>query len=385
MARHGENIRKRKDGRWEARLLVGHDAEGKARYRWFYGKTYKLAKEKRAQFAAALPKPQSDSPALQTLLADWLAYIRPEVKDSTYARYEAHIRGHILPALGSLPLDSLTTETIEQFARNQLQSGRRSGNGGLSPKTVNGMLSVLKLALEYGRQHRYPVSAAVQNVRKTEPEIRIFTPGEQQRLEKYLIDHRNPRTLGVLLGLYAGLRIGEVCGLKWEDVDFSGGTLQIERTVLRLPQSRGKTRLVISSPKTPSSHRRIPLPGFLLELLAQMDRTEGCFLLSGRETPLEPRAFYTDYKRILAHVSLERYNFHALRHTFATRCVEQNFDVKSLSEILGHADVTMTLRRYVHPTMELKRQQMERLAAGFCGQTAGQTGRTAGNSEKIHA
>ncbi len=182
--------------------------------------------------------------------------------------------------------------------------------------------------------------------------------------------------LGIFISLYTGLRIGEICGLQWGDIHFDNGTLTVQRTVMRIqntePGSKNKTRLVICRPKTDCSNRTIPLPGFLLDILKAQRKAPDIYLTSGERTVQEPRCFYAAYKRLMKYAELEGYNYHTLRHTFATRCIEQDFDAKSLSEILGHSDVNITLKRYVHPSMDMKRKQMERLTAiTFYGQNPG--------------
>lgn len=382
MGRHGENIRKRKDGRWEARLLIGHTPAGKANYRYFYGKSYKEAKEKRRIYKNSLPQiPEIVEPVemtLSQLLHDWLYYIYPNVKESTYAKYVFNVERHIEPELGSTKINALTTGMLDDFSRNKLTEGKITGSGGLAPKTVNSLLSIIKLSLKYGLERNYPVPSnlVIHNVKQPIPEIHILSLAEQKRLEGLLTENMTAFKLGILISLYTGLRIGEVCGLKWGDIHFDSGTLIVQRTVMRIqnkePNCERKTKLIIDRPKTDCSNRTIPLPGFLLEILETYKKNPDIYITSDKNTVQEPRCFYIAYKRLMKRIGLDIYNYHALRHTFATRCIEQNFDVKSLSEILGHSDVNITLKRYVHPSMDLKRQQMERLTAiSFCGQNFG--------------
>lgn len=388
MARHGENIRKRADGRWEARLLSGTNEKGKVMYRYFYGRTYQEAKEKRNRaeiFQIAVPYGPQDigATALRAvtvqstmnseilfgqLLCDWLLFIKAQVKESTFAKYQFNIERHIRPMLGEYPICQITTDVIDTFSSEKLLNGKLKGKGGLSPKMVNSLLSIIKLALDFGQERGTcaPQMPKIHNVRQAQPEITIFPQSEQDILETYLMTNKCYVTLGILLSLFAGLRIGEVCGLKWSDILFEEGILYVDRTVMRIsdtdPNSPNKTKLIIETPKTECSKRCIPLPQFLLNYLSEYRQTPGSFLLTGTAKCMEPRNYYRRYKAILKKCGLEQYNYHALRHTFATRCVEYGFDIKSLSEILGHADVNITLRRYVHPSMALKKEQMERLA-----------------------
>ncbi len=173
-------------------------------------------------------------------------------------------------------------------------------------------------------------------------------------------------SLGILFALFTGVRIGELCGLRWEDVDFQSLTVSIKRTVERIadldPNTAKKTKVVLSEPKTENSIRIIPLPGFLAEYLEMRKRDPKFYLLTGKRKYTEPHQFYVRYQNYLEKHGIENYTFHSLRHTFATRCVEMEFDTKSLAEILGHSHISTTLSIYVHPSLQQKKMQMNRLA-----------------------
>ena len=382
MARHGENIRKRSDGRWEARLLIGKSADGKTRYKYLYGKSYAEVKEKRNRLLAGgivmVPNPDLKKATFGQLLQDWLVFIRPDVKESTYAKYVFDVKKHIEPELGGVPLVALSTADIDRFTRRKMDSGSLSGKDGLAPKTVSCLLSLIKLALEFGRERDYgcPEQIVIHNPRQTLPDIQILSLQEQSRLEQFINAHPCPVGLGVMLSLYTGLRIGEVCAMQWEDICLEQKVLHVQRTITRIqdvsPEARQKTKVVIGAPKTECSNRQIPIPDFLVELLQPYQKSGELYLLTGTKDYLEPRNYYLKYKRMLRECGVKDYNYHALRHTFATRCVEKGVDAKSLSEILGHADVSTTLRRYVHPSLEMKRRQMAKLTSCvFRGQQTG--------------
>ena len=189
---------------------------------------------------------------------------------------------------------------------------------------------------------------------------------EQQKLNEYLCENLNLYNLGILTCLYTGLRVGEICALKWGDVNFDEKTINIHQTMQRLQctESREKrTQILISNPKSDSSVRRIPIPDELFNLIAQHRFPENAYFLTGTSKQyIEPRNMQNQFKKAISECGIETANFHALRHTFATRCVELGFDIKSLSEILGHSSVNITLNRYVHPSMELKQQNMNKLS-----------------------
>lgn len=383
MARHGENIRKRKDGRWEARVICGYQSNGRARYKYFYGRTYDEVRKRKNELTAGniscRVTVRLHRETVKSLLEEWLSSIQCRVKESTMAKYQFYVYRHIIPELGEILLINLTSEDIEKFKMRKLTDGRVDKKGGLSPKTVVDLLSVLKLALLYGEERNYFADGQIKirNPRQFKTQINILTPDEQQRLEKSLLYQDDCTHLGIIIALYTGLRIGEICALRWEDIDFSGATLTVCRTIMRISdygsQGNGKTKIIIGRPKTECSNRLIPIPEFLMDYLSHYRKDDSCYVVTGKKSYIEPRNYYRKYKRIMKTCDLDRFTFHALRHTFATRCVERGFDIKSLSEILGHADVSVTMQRYTHPSMNLKRYYMEKLEmVTFHGQKNGQ-------------
>lgn len=379
MARHGENIRKRTDGRWEARYIERYE-NGKAKYRYVYAKSYIEVKNKRAiMMKEALPKTKlfrSDE-TLTNLSKLWLESVRIFVKESTYTRYVRNIEKYILPRIGKLPMYKLDVVMLGSFTDSLLINGGTNG-GKLSAKTVSDILSVLKSCLQYGKEKGYPCPdlSLIKQPKIKNKEIVTITGSNKQNLERLLWSSGDRVCSGVLLSLYTGLRIGELCALKWSDINFQDATLTVSRTVERIAKTNAlsdkKTKLVIGEPKTPASYRVIPLPEFLLDHLKQYRSESNLYVLSGKSIPTEPHTFYVCYKRFMKRNNIGNYTFHALRHTFATTCVELGFDPKSLSEILGHSNVATTMRCYVHPTMQSKRNQMERLMPlGISGQKDG--------------
>ena len=396
MARHGENIRKRKDGRWEARLICGYKENGRAKYKYIYRKTYAEAKEAKNQMMSqklfhgsrSITYPQTRR-SFGSLLTDWLYFVRPDVKESTYSRYTAMIEKHIRPELGQISLSEMTSEDIDHFSLKKLAQGNLKKSGGLSPKTVTGFLSVIRLALDYGAERGYccPTHIVIRNPRQNTPKIQILTWEEQKKLEVILLKEDTKVSFGIMVSLYLGLRIGEICALRWEDLDMENGILCVRRSIQRIPVFhsenapgiQAKTKIIIDTPKTNSSSRKIPIPSFMLPAFQSHQTNLDFYVLTGSCNYLEPREYYRKYKKVMKKCGLENFNYHALRHTFATRCVENDFDLKSLSEILGHSSVSTTLQRYVHPSINLKRQHMNRLEKiSVCGQDSGQVIHTNG-------
>ena len=221
-------------------------------------------------------------------------------------------------------------------------------------------------------------------MRERKPEIHVLERGEQKLLEQMAMEDGSLVSLGILVTLYTGLRIGEVCALQWKDISLEYSLITVRQTIFRIqeydaPESeeagrKSRTRLILSSPKTEASRRKIPIADRLKTYMQGYRNKPETYLLTGTEGYMEPRTFYGKYRRFLRECGLEAYNYHALRHTFATRCVESGADIKSLSEILGHSDVSVTLSRYVHPSMEQKKMtiekmflSMEQYGPGFAG------------------
>lgn len=377
MGRRGENIRKRNDGRWEARCICGYREDGRARYKYIYAHTYAEVRNRKNAFLTQqsyIAPNSSGSPiTVRQLLMDWLKSVKPNVKESTYVKYVFLSERHIVPVLGNISLSTLTSEKIDSFTYNKLNYGSLKG-GRLASKTVVGILSVLKQALAFGAERHYPCpgNLIVRNPRQTLSQIQILSVEEQKILENYAFASGSLTCVGIIISLYTGLRIGEICALRWEDFNFKNNTLYVQRTIMRIadisPDASHKTKIIMERPKTECSNRMIPLPSFLVNYLEEYRRDPSFYVVTGRSSYIEPRGYYLKYKRIMKNCGLQQFNYHALRHTFATRCVETGFDLKSLSEILGHADVSITLQKYVHPSMQLKRQHMETLeSVAVCG------------------
>lgn len=379
MGRRGENIHKRQDGRWEARVLYAHTSTGKGQYRYLYGKTYAEAKEKRNTLLAELVMPASCSLSssepgtaernvqFRILLEEWLESIRDSVKESSFVNYSYLVKKYIEPDLGDYEFSEITTEIADSFLKKKLESGRRDGKGGLSPKTVADIRSALLQAVDYARNKDYlcNIKGKVFNPKTPKRPIRVLSHIEQKKLETAVYKSEDAEHLGILVAMYCGLRIGEVCALQWGDLNLEDCTMFVSKTVMRIQnlseETEAKTKVVITPPKTDAAIRTVPMPAFLCRYLMENKKEADVYILTGTTDFMEPRCCLGRYKRYLEDAGIGSLTFHTLRHTFATRCVEKGMDVKSLSEILGHSDVRTTLQRYVHPSMELKKAQINLL------------------------
>ena len=270
------------------------------------------------------------------------------VKPSTLECYRRNIRCHILPRLGERVAVEVTAEEVNDFIE-QLQED-------YSPKLVREigglLLRIVGMAgVGYGEDVTLP--------KVRQKAVEVFTEPELKQMGQVILRRPDRTGLGVLLTAYTGLRLGELCGLQWQDVDVGAGLLHIQRTVERISQIGGGTCLTVQPPKTENSERWIPIPKEMLRMLKTAQKQPDNYLLTGGEIVPDPRAMQYRYKVLLEHCGVRYRNFHCLRHSYATRCVERGVDVKSVSELLGHADVRTTLRLYVHSSMDYKRRAVE--------------------------
>ncbi len=365
----GENIFKRKDGRWEARYVKGYQSDGKIRYGFCYGKTYRDAKEKVTKAKAAMLQGNSPMPAVSKqrfaiYCAGWMEANKSRLKPATRVKYECIMEKYIKPRLGRCFPQGFNDQIIGEFTNELLFMEE------LAPKTVRDILTLLKSVLKYTAKQLGGVYPQIDIVlpKDTRKEMRVLSREEQAVFTAYLLTNMDEQKFGVLLALLTGVRIGELCALRWDDISLKDGTIRITSTMQRLKDidanGEAKTKIVFGTPKSDTSVRTIPMCDYAISLCQRMKpRCGSAFVLSGTTDYMEPRLLQYRLERYTKDCQLEGVHFHTLRHTFATRCVEIGFDVKSLSEILGHANTAITLDRYVHTSFELKRAQMNRLAA----------------------
>ena len=365
MARKGENIYKRKDGRWEGRYIVSYFSDGKAKYSSVYGRTYSEVKEKLIRAKATKEVKCSNSPKTKIPFCmcalEWLDSKKLSVKESTFKRYQNMIQQHIEPYFRSICVNKISNSTVEEFVRYMLTSGRIDGKGGLSSKTV---------AFSQYRGINIECNMALISLKKSAKEMRVLSISEEKKLVSVLQNEMDRSKMGVYLCLFTGIRIGELCALQWKDISFDDNTLKIGRTLQRLQcaenSSLAKTKIIITEPKSPAASRCIPLPDFLVNTIKPFAGAPQSYILSGSSKKvIEPRTMQNHFKKYLAESEVECANFHSLRHTFATRCVEIGFEIKTLSEILGHSSVKITLDKYVHSSMEQKKANMKKLDGIF--------------------
>lgn len=379
MARHGENIRKRGDGRWEARYLTVDAAKGRKIYRSVYGSTYEEAKKKRADLQAG-ERTDAETEAtakdggrlcaqipFSQAAAEWLEEVADNHRHSTYIKYGNIYRTHLKESSGACLLSGTLNQELQRKISACLSAK------GLSDSVRRSVCCVANQILAFAAR-RYSVCipllklTAAKSVKKP---VEVLSAAEQSRLFACAYNQTDRFKTAVLFCLYTGMRLGELCALKWTDLDLHNRTVTVNRTVQRIAAEGYRTRTILmeTDPKSICSQRTVPLTAEITKLLEEIKGDLPYVFGGGR--PLEPRTMQYRFKRALKEAGVGDRNFHILRHTFATNCVESGMDVKTLSVILGHSDVKITLNRYVHPTMDSRRMQINRLP-DFYGQIRGQ-------------
>ena len=296
-----------------------------------------------------------DKKTIREVAALWKSDKQQYVKQSTMSAYALILENHILPAFGDK--SHLAEDDVQAFALQKL-------NDGLSQKTVKDILIVLKMIQKFGVKTgllefsdwsiKYPTE-------QKSKELEVLSINHQKKLMLYITDNFTFRNLGIYICLSTGMRIGEVCALKWSDIDLGAETIHVNRTIERIYIIEGderRTELVIGTPKTKNSIREIPISKELMKLIRPLKKlvNDNYFVITNEAKPTEPRTYRNYYKQLLKQLDIPDLKFHGLRHSFATRCIESQCDYKTVSVILGHANISTTLNLYVHPNMEQKKK-----------------------------
>lgn len=292
---------------------------------------------------------------IREISAAWKEYKQPYVKLSTMAAYMLILENHILPCFGES--NALHEKTVQAFVLQKIEDG-------LSVKSVKDILIVLKMVMKFGVKNewidyyewdiKYPTTS-------TTKELEVLTVANHKKILNYIQTHFSFAGLGVYISLCTGLRIGEVCALKWSDINIVDGTISVNRTIERIYIIEGEskhTELVINTPKTQNSCREIPMTKELLAMVKPLKKVvnEDFYVLTNDENPTEPRTYRNYYVRLIEKLGIPKLKYHGLRHSFATRCIEAGCDYKTVSVLLGHSNISTTLDLYVHPNMEQKKR-----------------------------
>ena len=292
---------------------------------------------------------------IREIAVAWKEYKRPYVKQSTMAAYLLILENHLLPAFGEN--DSLPEQSVQSFVLEKIECG-------LSVKSIKDILIVLKMVMKFGVKNewinyyewdiKYPTNSA-------NKELEVLSVSNHRKILDHIQSHFTFTGLGIYISLSTGLRIGEICALKWNDINITEGTITVSRTIERIYMVEGEkkhTELVISSPKTKNSCREIPMSKELLAIVKPLKKivNDNFYVLTNDEHPTEPRTYRNYYNGLMEKLGIPRLKYHGLRHSFATRCIEAGCDYKTVSVLLGHSNISTTLNLYVHPNMEQKKR-----------------------------
>ena len=369
MPKRGENIRKRKDGRYEARIIDFYKENGKPHYKSIYSKSYTDVKEMKKEYyiqEKGIEKEINVNKKIAEVCEEWLIRSKTKIKQSTYATYHRTIENHIIPYFENMGLKNIENRAVQKFIEYK-------DNMGLSVKTIRDISVVLLQIIKYAEKEKYILNFDYDLClpKLPEQEFKILTAIEENRLNHYLKNNLTLENFCVILAKETGIRIGELCALQLQDIDLENGTVKINKTIQRIknldPNGGAKTKIIITTPKSKKSVRVIPLPDSITAMAKRLYKNDSpdSYILTGTPKYMEPRLFQKKFKKLLEKLNIKDITVHSLRHGFASKAVEQNFDAKSLSEILGHASVRFTLDRYVHSSFELKRTHMNKMASGF--------------------
>ncbi|MGM0175363.1 tyrosine-type recombinase/integrase [Enterococcus sp. DIV0800] len=358
MSRRGENIYKRKDGRWEGRYPIGNKIDGKIRYRSIYGKTYqevkiKLYPLKIESASKMLSKGKCATPFYKWAFY-WLDSIKGDIKPSTYASYRYKLEHYIFPYIGEIALNQLEYDTLRSLVEEWKKKYK--------PSSIHVYFQLLKGCLAAAVKKSLVTLNPCREIilpKRKKSKIHALKKQEQKKLENAARTVSGQKGLPLLISLQAGLRIGEIAGLKWENIDFDNKTITVEQTYQRISifkKRDKKTSLVYQEAKTEASKRVVPMTNELfLKLKEKRKNSQYEFVFTSGSRPCEPRLLTYHFQNIVKKAGLFSIHFHQLRHTFATRCLEKNHDIASISRLLGHASTRMTLDVYTDSLMEQRK------------------------------
>lgn len=297
---------------------------------------------------------------INQITEEWKEEKKKYVKKSTYAAYQLLIQNHIKPYFGDLY--EVNEEKVQQFVFDKLDAG-------LSEKTIRDIIIVLKMILKFGIKNGYLEYVQIDvkfPSKQDKKNLDVLSKADQKKFMEHLRNNFTFKNLGIFICLSTGMRIGEICGLRWCDVDTAEGVIKVRHTLQRIYIIEGETRhteLLLDTPKTANSVRDIPMSSELLKMLKSLNKVvnENYYVISNDIKPIEPRTYRNYYKKLCKQLDIPELKFHGLRHSFATRCIESKADYKTVSVLLGHSNISTTLNLYVQPNKEQKKKTIDKM------------------------
>ena len=282
------------------------------------------------------------------------------VKKSTYSAYLLLIENHINPYFADK--EQITEEDVQKFVLTELRKG-------LSQKSIKDIIIVLKMILKFAVKQKLLAYNEIEIKFPTvgeKTDLEVLNKNDHKKIINYLQENFTFKNLGIYICLSTGMRIGEICGLLWSDIDVENGIIKVRRTVQRIYVIDGETRhteILIDTPKTKNSIRDIPMTTELYKIIKPLKKVvnNDFYVITNEAKPTEPRTYRNYYERLIKRLGIPKLKFHGLRHSFATRCIESKFDYKTVSVILGHSNISTTLNLYVHPNMEQKKKCIDQM------------------------
>ena len=297
---------------------------------------------------------------IKDISEDWKSTKKEYIKLSTYAAYVLLINNHIIPHFGNLT--KIEENDVQSFVLQSL-------NKGLKEKTIKDIIIVLKMIIKFGIKNKYLEYQQIDVVfpaNHEEHKMEVLSRQDEKKIIDYLEQNFTFKNLGIIICLSTGIRIGEICALKWEDIDIENGFIKVSKTLQRIylvDEEIKTTKLIVDKPKTKNSFREIPLSSDLIRIVKPIMKVvnKNYYILTNEEKPTEPRTYRNYYKNLMKKLNIPLIKFHGLRHSFATRCIESNCDYKTISVLLGHSNITTTLNLYVHPNFEQKKKVINKM------------------------
>ena len=356
------NVFKRVDGRYEGRIPRGKKKNGKRKFQYILARTKEEVVSRINDIRKNEECHDRCNKTTTIVFNEWFKSIQYQVKESTQVNYKMKANKHILPYFGEKSIDSIVQDDIYAFIADRRKKG-------LSDRYITDIIILMKVIFKFAVRtyNIFNPMVGIALPKRKNAEIQLLDKAEQGKLQSYIAENQNLGTLGTALSYSTGIRIGELCALQWKDIDLEKRILTVSKTMQRIQCKNGanKTKLIITDPKSDSSKRKIPIPECMMSFLCKFKGKANEYVVSGSENPVEPRTMQYRFCKILKNANLPSVHFHALRHIFASTCVKLGFDIKSLSELLGHSSVEITLNRYVHSSFEQKQEYMKKISFQF--------------------